>query len=75
MIEAGMASKEDFKKMDKEIKDYMDDETEIALASPEPPMSELGTDVLISDVAFDQRGTTLGSKIHHPANAHNYDLK
>lgn len=75
MIESGMATKDEFKKIDKEIKDFMDDEAEIALASPEPPMSELGTDVLITDVPFDQRGTTLGSKIPHPANAHNYNLK
>merc|ERR1711970_443844 len=74
MIDAELATKEEFKAMDKEIKNYIENETEIALASPEPPMSELGTDILIDDEGHYNRGTTLGSKIHHPANRSNYNV-
>jgi len=74
MIDAELATKEEFKSMDKEIKNYIENETEIALASPEPPMSELGTDILIDDEGHYNRGTTLGSTIHHPANRSNYNV-
>lgn len=74
MIDAGLADKDVFKKIDKEIKEYIEAETEIALASPEPPMSELGTDILIADKDTYNRGTTLGSQIPHPANRMNYSV-
>ena len=74
MLENDMATKEEFKTIDGEIKNYIEEEADVALASPEPPMSELGTDVLCTYEAFDQRGTTLDKKIPHPANAQNYNL-
>lgn len=69
------STKDEFKAIDKEIKNYIDDETDIALASPEPPMSALGTDVIVTDEYFEQRGTTLDKWIPHPPNAQNYNLK
>merc|ERR1712117_331443 len=74
MIDAELATKDEFKNIDKEVKKYIEQETELALASPEPPMSELGTDILIDDQGHYNRGTTLGSKIHHPANRSNYNV-
>ena len=74
MVDAGLATKDEFKNIDKEVKNYIETETQLALASPEPPMSELGTDVLIDDQGHYNRGTTLGSQIHHPANRHNYNV-
>lgn len=74
MIDSGLATKEEFKAMDKEIKDYIETETEIALASPEPVMAELGSDIMIDDKDSYNRGTTLGSTIKHPANRHNYNV-
>ena len=69
-----MATAEDFKKIDRDIKDFIESETAIALASPEPPMSELGSDVIVTDEAFQQRGTRLDSFIPHPANRQNYSV-
>merc|ERR1711881_2113 len=37
MLDKGIAEPEEFKKIDKEIKEYIEQETAIALASPEPP--------------------------------------
>jgi len=74
MIDSGMASAEEFKAIDVEVKKYIDSETAIALSSPEPPMSELGSDVLLADVPFEQRGTNLSKTILHPRNVQNYNL-
>merc|ERR1712178_281896 len=74
MTDAELATKEEFKAIDKEVKNYIESETEIALASPEPAMSELGTDILIDDKDSYNRGTTLGSQIPHPANRQNYSV-
>merc|ERR1711970_419612 len=74
MIDAGLAEAEEFKAIDKEVKEYIEQETALALASPEPPMAELGTDVLVSDVDYAQRGTNLDMTINHPANEQNYNL-
>lgn len=74
MLDTGLATKEEFKEIDVSVKDYIETETAVALASPEPPMSELGTDVILSKVDFGQRGTTLDKIIPHPANAHHYDI-
>ena len=74
MIDSGLSTAEEFKEIDNEVKKYIDSETAIALSSPEPPMSELGTDVLLADVPFEQRGTNLSKKILHPRNVQNYNL-
>lgn len=74
MIDTELATTADFKKIDLEVKEEIEAETAIALASPEPPMSELGTDVLIASTPFQQRGCTVDSFITHPANASNYKL-
>merc|ERR1712178_344856 len=74
MVDAGLATKFGFKNIERGVKEYIEFETEIALASPEPAMSELGTDILIDDKDEYNRGTTLGSKIHHPANRQNYNV-
>jgi len=74
MLDKDMATAEDFKKIDRDIKDYIESETAIALASPEPPMTELGTDVIVTDEMFQQRGCRLDSFIPHPANRQNYNV-
>merc|ERR1739844_632423 len=56
MLDKGIAEPEEFKKIDKEIKEYIEQETAIALASPEPPMAELGTDILITGEDLSFRG-------------------
>merc|ERR1711941_10517 len=74
MLDKGIAEPGEFKKIDKEVKEYIEQETAIALASPEPPMAELGTDILISGEDLSFRGTNLDMKISHPANISQYNL-
>ncbi len=47
LIKDGMVSEEDFKAIDKETKTIVNDSAEFAQQSPEPPESELWTDVTI----------------------------
>ncbi|MEM1105789.1 MAG: pyruvate dehydrogenase (acetyl-transferring) E1 component subunit alpha [Pseudomonadota bacterium] len=47
MIEAGIASAEELKALDKEIKAIVKDAADFALESPEPDPAELWTDVLV----------------------------
>merc|ERR1712228_155407 len=65
MIDTGLATPENFKEIDMEVKKYIEAECGIALASPEPSMSELGTDVMLADEPFQQRGTNLSKTIPH----------
>ena len=47
IIEAGFASEEELKKLDKDIKAIVKDAADFSLESPEPNPSELWTDVLV----------------------------
>ncbi|MEY3005602.1 MAG: hypothetical protein RLZZ491_2778 [Pseudomonadota bacterium] len=45
LLTGGHASEEDLKKIDKEIKDIVNDAAEFSKESPEPPLAELWTDI------------------------------
>jgi pyruvate dehydrogenase E1 component alpha subunit len=45
LLTGGHASEEDLKKIDKEIKDIVNDAAEFSKESPEPPLEELWTDI------------------------------
>ncbi len=47
ILKEGLAGEEDFKKIEREIKDIVKDAADFAQASPEPDPSELYTDVLV----------------------------
>jgi pyruvate dehydrogenase E1 component alpha subunit len=47
MIREGVANEEAFKTIDKEVKSIISDAAEFAQASPEPPESDLWTDVVV----------------------------
>ncbi len=49
MLEWGMATEDDFKRIDTEIKDIVRQAADFSLESPEPDASELWTDVLIEE--------------------------
>ncbi|XP_039274411.1 pyruvate dehydrogenase E1 component subunit alpha, mitochondrial-like [Styela clava] len=63
MIKAELVTMDEIKTIDKEIKQHVEEETALALASTEPDMDQLGSDVYKTDVPIPMRSTNNFEKV------------
>ena len=50
-LDAGLMTADQIKSIDKEVKKLIEEETEKALSSPEPPLHEIAHNIIKSDTA------------------------
>jgi len=63
MIETGVATEEDLKRIDKEVKEEVDRSVKFAIESPLPPADELVKDILV-DPSYVVKGRTVDEVFH-----------
>jgi len=69
MIDAGFTTKEEFKKIDSDIKKFIESETEKALASTQPELEELANDIYLTPTPLSVRSCNSYETFNHAANA------
>lgn len=57
MVNSNLASVEELKEIDVEVRKEIEDAAQFATADPEPPLEELGHHIYCSDPPFEVRGT------------------
>merc|ERR1712227_268026 len=67
-LDAGLLTTDQIKSIDKEVKKLIEEETEKALSSPEPPIHEIAHNIVKSDKAFPVRSCSNFAHYQHNVN-------
>lgn len=67
-VDAGLLTADQIKTIDKEVKKHIEEETEKALSSPEPALSEIANNITKTATPYNVRSCTSFAQFEHAAN-------